>query len=99
VALYSKGPSAAEAAAWGLTVEEASGAPVEVWPDNAETIGVFISMGTQWRMGMSGTTGLDYNALPAVMRLCGVPSGNRSEVFEGVRMMEDAALSKMHEKK
>lgn len=55
-------------------------------------------MGTQWRIGMSGATGLDYNALPAVMRLSGVPAADRAEVFEGVRTMEDAALTKMHEK-
>jgi hypothetical protein len=80
-------------------VEEASGPPVEVWPDNVPTISVFISMSTQWRVGMSGATGLDYTALPTVMRLTGVPAADRAEVFEGIRLMEDAALTKMHASK
>jgi hypothetical protein len=49
-------------------------------------------MGTQWRVGMAGATGLDYAALPAVMRFTGVPAKERSQVFEGIRVMEDAVL-------
>lgn len=56
-------------------------------------------MSTQWRVGMAGATGLDYGALPAVMRLTGISAADRAEVFEGVRTMEDAALTKMHEPK
>lgn len=52
-------------------------------------------MSTQWRTGMSGATGLDYNALPVVMRFGGVPATDRSTVFEEVRVMEDAALTRM----
>lgn len=55
-------------------------------------------MGTQWRVGMSGATGLDYAALPVVMRLAGIPAKDRADVFEGIRTMEDAALTKMHKK-
>lgn len=47
---------------------------------------------------MSGATGLDYNALPVVMRMVGVPQKERSAVFEEVRVMEDAALEQMREK-
>jgi hypothetical protein len=82
-----------------LTIEEASGPPVGVWPDNAPTIAVFIAMSTQWRVGMAGATGLDYNALPVVMRMHGIPAADRSVVFEGIREMEDAALGKMYESK
>lgn len=46
---------------------------------------------------MAGATGLDYNALPGVMRMIGVPAADRADVFEGLRVMEDAALSKMRE--
>lgn len=46
---------------------------------------------------MAGATGLDYNALPGVMRLIGVPTAERADVFESVRIMEDVALSKMRE--
>ena len=56
-------------------------------------------MSTQWRTGMSGATGLDYNALPVVMRFGGVPLADRSTVFEEMRIMEDAALTQMHANK
>jgi len=82
-----------------LTVEEASGPPVEVWPDNAPSLNVFIAMSTQWRVGMSGATGLDYAALPGVMRLIGVSAAERADVFDDIRIMEDAALGKMREDK
>lgn len=72
---------------------------MEVWPDNVPTIAVFIAMCTQWRVGMSGATGLDYAALPVVMRLNGIAAKDRPDVFEGIREMEDAALAKMHEGK
>ena len=50
-------------------------------------------MGTQWRVGMAGATGLDYAALPVVMRLVGVPAADRADVFDAIRTMEDAALA------
>jgi hypothetical protein len=78
-----------------LTVEEASGPPVEVWPDNLVAVNVFIAMATQWRVGMSGATGLDYNSLPQVMRLLGVATGERRDVFECIRVLEDAAMETM----
>jgi hypothetical protein len=59
---------------------------------------VFVAMSTQWRVGMSGPTGLDYNALPTVLRLTGAARGDWADLFEAVRVMEDAALEKMREK-
>ncbi len=70
---------------------------VEIWPDNAVTVNVFIAMSTQWRAGMGGATGLDYGVLPFVMRMMAVPPADRAEVFEGVRAMEDSALATMGE--
>ncbi|WP_041742284.1 DUF1799 domain-containing protein [Collimonas fungivorans] len=82
-----------------MTLEEASGDAVEIWPDNLLAVNVFIQMSTQWRTGMSGATGLDYNSLPVVMRLMGVPHSDRAETFECVRSMEDAALLQMQSNK
>lgn len=48
---------------------------------------------------MSGPTGLDYNALPGVMRMSGVPRASWATVFEDLRQMEDAALQVMHQAK
>lgn len=85
---------------YGLTLEEATeNQVVEVWPDNLVAVNTFVAMGTQWRTGVAGATGLDYNALPMVMRMVGVPVADRPDVFEDVRTMEDAALSLMREDK
>lgn len=52
-------------------------------------------MSTQWRIGMAGAIGLDYNALPVVMTLTGIPENERPGVFEDLRVMESAALKAM----
>lgn len=84
-----------------MTVEEATEPEpeAEVFPDNVEAVNVFIAMSTQWRTaGMVGVpTGLDYSALPTVMGLCEVAEADRAEVFEGVRILEDAALEIKYE--
>jgi hypothetical protein len=63
------------------------------------SVNVMIAMSTQWRIGMNGPTGLDYNALPAVMRMAGVPAKDRAEVFDDIRIMEDVALQTIREGK
>ncbi|KIF80812.1 hypothetical protein TSA66_00925 [Noviherbaspirillum autotrophicum] len=82
----------------GLTVEEASGPPAEILPENQTTVDVFIAMSTQWRTGMGGPIGLDYNALHLVMRMSSIRRDEWPFVFDGVRAMEAAALEKMREK-
>jgi hypothetical protein len=82
---------------WGLTVEEAGGPPVEVWPDNLDAVNVFISMVTQWRPSFGGVIGLDYAALPAVLDLLNIGRKKRPAVFDEIRVMEDAALQVMRE--
>lgn len=75
------------------------GDEISVWPDNWQAVDVFIAMGTQWRAGMSGATGLDYGVLRDVMGLHGIKKRDRSDVFAAVRIMEGAALKVMHEKR
>lgn len=70
---------------------------VEIWPDQAPTVAVFQDMLTQWRFGPAGPTGLDYAALPAVLNLRRIPRADRAEVFEGVKIMERAALAAIRE--
>lgn len=52
-------------------------------------------MATQWMTGgMSGIrTGLNYASLPMAWEACGVKKKDRVEVFEALRVMEDAALT------
>lgn len=59
---------------------------------------IFTSIGSQWRVGMSGPTGLDYAVLPAMWQLFSVPKKDRSAVFEDLRVLENAALKAMNEK-
>ena len=68
---------------------------MKIWPDNVSSVNVFIAMSTQWRVGMNGATGLDYTAMPSVMKFTGVKKKDRSDVFNDVRTMEDAALTQM----
>lgn len=85
---------------YGLSIEEATeNQVVEVWPDNILAVNTFIAMSTQWRVGAMGATGLDYNAMPVVMRMIGIPPASRASVFEDVRTMEDAALILIRESK
>lgn len=93
--LYTPDPTEEEASAFGLTLEEASGPPIEVWPDNMASVQVFIDLSTQWRRaGMTGAKcGLDYAALPPIFAIRGVPKKQWSAIFDDVRVMEDAVLS------
>ncbi|MNH91842.1 hypothetical protein D3C81_1510660 [compost metagenome] len=70
---------------------------VEVWPDNWPSFLVMESMGTQWRTGACGATGLDYGVLPNVMKLVGIPAKHRSVVFHDIRVMESEAIAVMAE--
>ena len=49
-------------------------------------------MNTQWRAGAGGLIGLDYGALPVVMKFVGVKRDRRTNVFEGIRLMEATHL-------
>lgn len=69
---------------------------IDIWPENWSAIEVFSAMQTQWRVGMSGATGLDYAALPVVMDLLEVE--NRAECFSGLQVMESEALEVMRNK-
>ncbi len=91
-AIYRPTPTHEECLRWGLTVEEASGPPVEVWPDLMPSINVFSALQTQWRAGMGGATGLDYGVIPAVLRLMGLPRTDWPQIFADLRTLEDEAL-------
>lgn len=83
-------------AAFGLTLEDMVSDPVEILPDVWQSFEVFRAMATQWRMGMSGVTGLDYNCLPWLMKLHGVE--DEAVALTDIRMMEATALTVIHNK-
>jgi hypothetical protein len=72
---------------------------VEVYPDVWPAFMLLDAMGTQWRTGMGGPTGLDYSALPHVMRLLEIPKNLRNSLFQDLRVMEAEALLIMSESK
>lgn len=81
-----------------MTVEEASGPPIEVWPDNLQAVNLFITLSTQWRTGSSGVVGLDYNVLYKKMDRLKLSSDRYDELEEEIRVMEGAALDYWAEK-
>ena len=83
---------------YGLTLEEASGPPVVVWPDNWAAVQLFSSIATQWRVGMSGATGLDYNPLFHRMDRMSLASTSYETLFEEIQTIEDEALKAMNTK-
>jgi hypothetical protein len=80
-----------------MTLADLDDGEVDIWPDNVPATNVFIAMQTQWRVSFGGRTGLDYNALPTVFRMTGLPRKDWSAVFEDVRVMEAAGLKAMQE--
>lgn len=67
----------------------------DVWPENWPVFTLFCSACTQWRTGMSGATGLDYNVL---FRLLDMRYSDREEwqqAFEDLQLLESAALAEM----
>jgi hypothetical protein len=82
----------ADALAMGVILIMPDPEPYEVWPECEQSLEVFLSMNTQWRVeGMSGTVmGLDYPALATVMDMLGVE--DRRQTFADCRAMEAEAL-------
>ena len=69
-----------------------------VWPENMPAIRLFTTLQTQWRVGMSGPTGLDYNVLFARMRQLKLTGQDREWMFDDIRTIESEALSIMTKK-
>lgn len=57
-----------------------------------------MSLQTQWRIGMSGATGLDYNVLYHKMDRMGLSAQDYELLEADVQTMERAALQKMNAK-
>lgn len=83
----------------GLTVEEASGPPVEIWPDSQVSVNLFIELCTQWRTGPGGPIGLDYNVLFHKLDRMRLKRAEYERLESNVRIMEDEALTIMWKKK
>lgn len=56
---------------------------------------VFIALETQWLVSDGVPLGLNYASLPVVLDMLDIPRASWRDVFEGVRIMECAALEQM----
>ena len=70
---------------------------VEVWPENHAVFSLFNALGTQWRVGMGGYTGLDYSAVYPLLDRKAKDPQEWDEMFSDIQVMEGAALKQMSE--
>lgn len=96
--MYERLPTLQEMEAAGFAPEDYETEPAELLPENWLAFNLFSRLGTQWRVGMSGATGLDYNALyPLLDKQCPTPD-EWNNTFDDIQVMESAALSEMNRK-
>jgi hypothetical protein len=83
---------------FGLTMEDYKAEnSVDVCPDNWRSVLFFEKLGRgNWNMGPSGPTGLRYEAFREVRQLMKVSKQEWPEIFEAVRVMEQAALDEIY---
>jgi hypothetical protein len=79
-------------------IESLNSTPVlfDVWPENADTLQLFLKLQTQWNVTAGGFVGLNYPGVLAVFEICGV--SDRAQVFEDLQAMEAAALVVLNKK-
>lgn len=70
---------------------------MDIWPENADAVALFIQLQTQWRIGMSGPTGLDYNVLYHKLDRRALTPEQYEQLEEDIRTMEYEALSVLGE--
>ena len=72
--------------------------PVDIWPDNVAAFQIFSFLGTQWRVGMGGATGLDYNVMYRKMDRLALAPDDYDALERDIQIMESAALECMQQK-
>lgn len=79
----------------GFLPEDYETDPAEVWPENWPIFQLFFDLNTQWRVGATGATGLDYNVLFRLLDEAGLHGAEWREAFDTIRVMEATALEMM----
>lgn len=82
----------------GLRREEVA-TSVEVWPDNVRAFNVFQALRTQWQVGMSGPTGLNFLVAYNRMDRMGLSPEEYNQLDEDLQVMEATALQVIHERR
>lgn len=70
-----------------------------LWPENVPTFNLWLSVQTQWVIGMNGRTGLDYSGVEVCMRLHQVRKKEQRKIFVGLQAMEQASLDEWLKKR
>lgn len=74
----------------------------DVWPENIEVVNLFCSLATQWEflleMGTLLHRGLNYSRVESALRLMGVKKKQWPRLFNGLQVMEQAALKAYRER-
>ena len=61
----------AYAKAYGIILPPPEPVEFAIWPENLETVELFMDVQTQWRTSSSGVIGLDYGVVLALLSLNG----------------------------
>lgn len=93
-----KEAAAAGAGGFDLGYWYAKKGDVEVWPENWTAVQVFCQVGTQWRTGVAGPVGLDYNVLFRLLDRLGLSQEEWDDTFEMIQALEVQAVKTMTEK-
>lgn len=80
-------------------IREDLAADFEIYPDNQVAYDLFADLRTQWRIGMAGPTGLDYNILFHKMDRMKLSEDDYTDLEQCIRIMEYEALDHMNSQK
>lgn len=70
-------------------------ASTDVYPENWAAVTLFSRLGTQWRSGFSGPTGLDYSVLFRLIDEAGLTGDEWQQMLDDIQVLEIAALGAM----
>jgi hypothetical protein len=68
----------------------------EVWPENWPVWLLFDRISTQWRVGMNGPIGLDYNVLLRFLDRMRLDDGDYEQMLNDISVLEQSALTEIH---
>ena len=76
-------------------MEEKEEKDFAVWPENWDTVELFLRCQTQWRTSVGGVTGFDYSSVLALVNMYAYSK----ETFEDLQIMEVAAISYLNKER
>lgn len=81
-------------------MEEATGPPVDVWPDNWRSVEFFSALGNGcWSIGPAGAVGLKPESFREVRLALRITGREWPDIYSDVRVMERTALDILNAKR